>query len=124
MICQKADTTRLLQCYNKKKINRRGIMEFRFELKKTQGEVKEKKDIFPGCAEGSPANESELVKSFGNKNDAEAALKDMTMEAEYDADRDVWKVTDYFIEANIYDDDGEWDDGGDICDFARLPENF
>ena len=35
-----------------------------------------------------------------------------------------FKVTEYYIEENEYDDDGEWISGGDIWKFSKMPSEY
>lgn len=34
----------------------------------------------------------------------------------------VYRVTEYYVQENEYDKDGDWISGGDVWEFSRMPE--
>ena len=60
-----------------------------------------------------------ILKTFDKKEDALDALKDFKSTFyERDSDGRYYEVTEYYVEENEYDDEGEWISGGDIWKFA------
>lgn len=96
----------------------------KYEIKKATREFKGYKNrhkIREGCtvvAEGDIFDE--IVKSFDSKDEALNALKAYT--STIDISGDLYEVTEYYVEENEYDEDGEWIDGGGIWEFSPLPE--
>lgn len=93
----------------------------KYELKKNSIEIK-KADVAQGCAVNDMNAEPEVVKSFDNKDDALNELKNYSTEI-----RDfsspvgtMCSVTEYFVEENEYDEDGEWISGGDVWEISEI----
>ena len=95
----------------------------KYEIKKATREIrgyKNRNKIGEGCTlEGNDIFD-EIVKSFDSKDEALNALK--AYKSEIDIAGDLYMVTEYFVQENEYDEDGEWIDGGDIWEFSPLPE--
>lgn len=92
----------------------------KFEICKATETFKDKKSICKGCT--IDATEPELIASFDSKEEALAELK------KYESDVRKYKhynmmcyrVEEYYIAENNYEDDGEWESGGDIWEFSEM----
>ncbi|WP_075679120.1 helix-turn-helix domain-containing protein [Roseburia sp. 831b] len=90
----------------------------KFELIKKTVEIsyKNRKEIQPGCAEAD--TDPELLQSFDSLKDAKAALKkyktDIKKMSGY------YLVTEYSVEENEYDEDGEFVSGTDIWCYSEM----
>lgn len=96
-----------------------------YELRRNTVAINKKEDIKPGCTLNIDERFAlNILKTFDKKEDALDALKDFNSTFyERDSDGRCYVVTEYYIEENEYDDEGEWISGGDIWKFADfLPE--
>lgn len=92
----------------------------KFEIYLATETFKDKKSICKGCT--VDATEPELIASFDGKGEALAELK------KYESDVRKYKhynmmcyrVEEYYIAENNYEDDGEWESGGDIWEFSEM----
>lgn len=94
----------------------------RYELKRNSVEVK-KEDVREGCAAVDDMNaQPTLIKSFESKEEALEALEEHNTEI-YSISAiagTVYNVTEYYVEENEYDEDGEWISGGDIWEISKM----
>ena len=94
-----------------------------YELKKNTKEIiyKNRKEISEGCTTDAP--EPEVINSFEKKDDALRELKNFKSEVQRLSGPagTYFSVTEYCVEENEYDEDGEWIGGGDIWEISKLP---
>lgn len=94
----------------------------RYELKRNSVEVK-KEDVREGCAAVDDMNaQPTLIKSFESKEEALEALEEHNTEI-YSISAiagTVYNVTEYYVEENEYDEDGEWISGGDVWEISKM----
>lgn len=100
-----------------KQVKENGVMK-KFEIRKNQIEIEKKnaKNIQAGCSMDQNETFPTVVKSFDTKEEALEALKSYHTEI-----RDLnsyYLVTEFYVEENEYDEDGDWLDGGDIWAFT------
>ena len=96
----------------------------KFELKRATAEVKNLEDVKRGCTlKGIDVND-EVIESFENETTALEELKEYKSTARkikgYGWNNTYYDVTEYYIEENSYDEDGEWLEGGDISMFSNI----
>lgn len=80
--------------------------------------------IADGCTLEQDNQFPRIMESFDNKADALEALKKYEGKV-YKVLGNTgayFEVTEYYVEKNEYDEDGEWIGGGDICEFSGLPD--
>lgn len=95
----------------------------KYEIKKNNGQFREENEAVEGCTLQQRDQEPEVLEVFDTLEEAREALKKYKGSAKYV--RDVvpfYQVTEFYIEQNEYDEDGEWISGGDIWDFAEREE--
>lgn len=65
-----------------------------------------------------------MIKPFENKEDALRELKKYQSEIRtiYGNAGKGYSVTEYYVEENEYDEDGEWIGGGDVWEFSKMPK--
>lgn len=105
----------------------------KYEIVKREIEIRNKSTIQPGCTVDIPvammakgrsySEDPETLNSFDSLDEAEEALADFTSDIRElsDAVGRYYLVTEYMIEENEYDDNGEWCGGGDDIAFSRMP---
>ncbi|MBD5543745.1 MAG: hypothetical protein HDR01_05775 [Lachnospiraceae bacterium] len=96
----------------------------KYEIRKNTREISYKKraEIKEGCTLEQDNQEPEIIKSFDNKGEALSELK------QYKSDicklsggaGTYYAVTEYYVEENEYDEDGEWVSGGDVWEFSKM----
>ena len=100
----------------------------RYELLERTAEIRDKSAIKPGCtvdvAFSTPGYEDDptVLESFDSLDEAKKALASFESnirELSGSIGR-YYEVTEYMIEENEYDEDGEWCGGGDIWDFTPM----
>lgn len=93
----------------------------KFEIIENIREIKTLKDVHEGCTTESTDQYPNTIASFETLEEAREELKKYQSEACYCQGFacGFYKVTEYYIEENEYNDDGEWIGGGDIWDFAE-----
>lgn len=97
-----------------------------YELKEASREIKlkNKKEIVEGCT--TKVDDVFIIATidkFVSEEEAMERLAKMKSEVRFfDSIVPYYKVTEYFVEENIYDEDGSWIDGGDISGYSKLPE--
>ena len=91
-----------------------------YELKKNSIEIK-KEDMTVGCAVNDTNASPELIKKFRNKEEALEELKKYNTEIDEfsSATGTMCNDTEYYVEENEYDEDGEWNSGGDIWEISK-----
>lgn len=104
----------------------------KYELIERTAEFKDKRAIKPGCTVDIALNtpgydkDPEILKSFDSLDEAREALKnyesDVRVLSGHDGKR-YYLVTEYMVEENDYDDEGEWCGGGDDWAFSKMPDS-
>lgn len=98
----------------------------RFEIRKESVEInyKNRFDIKEGITlqDVDCVHNPELIEIFDTLEEAREALKKYktsirTFKATLGT---IFLVTEYYIEENVYDEDGEWIEGGDVFDFTPM----
>lgn len=93
----------------------------KFEIRKNVAEVRKKSEIKIGVTLAQDFQEPEVLESFDTKEEALEALKEYKSSYErmdgYHAP--YYIVEEVYVEENIYDEDGEWIEGGDVWEFAE-----
>lgn len=101
-------------------------MTTKFEVRKNSIEVPYKKRnlIKQGCAAGVEDSNPEIIESYSDKETALEALKNFKTEVARMAGQahSYYIVTEYYVEENSYDEDGEWVSGGDVWGITAMPE--
>lgn len=94
----------------------------KYELVKRSAEInwKERKSIAPGCTMNDP--KPEKIKEFESLEEAQKELKNYKSDIRKTSGNigTLYEVTEYVIEENEYDDEGEWISGGDVWDFSDM----
>ena len=90
----------------------------KYELKKCSAEFtwKERKEIKEGCTMYDV--EPEKLGEFETLEKAEEELA--KYKTEISDSGGLFSVTEYMIQENEYDEDGEWIDGGDVWSFSKM----
>lgn len=91
----------------------------KFEIKKRTVEIKNRKEIQPGCADVD--TEPVLIESFDKLEDAKAALKNYKSDIRQMSG--YYFVTEYSVEENEYDEDGEFVSGTDIWCYSEMDKS-
>lgn len=103
----------------------------KYELIERTAEIKDKGAIKPGCtvdvALSTPGYDDEpiTIKSFASLEEAKEELAHYKTSVRKMSGHDgkrYYLVTEYMIEENEYDNDGEWISGGDDWAFSRYDE--
>lgn len=88
----------------------------RYEIKKNIAEIRKKSEIKIGVTLAQDFQEPEVLESFDTKEEALEALKEYKSSYErmdgYHAP--YYIVEEVYVEENVYDEDGDWIDGGDV----------
>lgn len=97
----------------------------KFEIIQNYKEInwRNKHEIEEGCTTKQDNQQAKILKSFDNKNEALQELwKYRTDIAEYSGSAGTYyAITEYYVEENIYNKDGEWVEGGDIWEYSKMP---
>ena len=101
-----------------RQVKENGIMK-KFEIRKNHIEIEKKNanNIQAGCSMDQNETFPTVVKSFDTKEEALEALKSYHTEI-----RDLnsyYLVAEFYVEENVYDEDGDWIEGGDIWTFTN-----
>ncbi|WP_300802335.1 hypothetical protein [uncultured Acetatifactor sp.] len=96
----------------------------KYEIRKNVREIsyKNRMQIKQGCTLEQNNQDPEVIKSFDDKDEALNELKS------YNSDicklsggaGAYYAVTEYYVEENEYDEDGEWVSGGDVWEFSEI----
>jgi hypothetical protein len=96
----------------------------KFEIVESHREIsyRSRKEIKPGCTLLQDDCSSSVLKSFQNKDEALAELKNYETEIRElsGSAGTYYLVTEYCVEENEYDEDGEWVSGGDVLEFSHM----
>ena len=98
----------------------------KYEVKENTIEVnyKNRKSIKAGVSLESENQEPTIIASFDTLKEAQKKLKELKTDIkENHYNGTYYNVTEYYIEENEYDEDGEWLTGGDIYDFSEMNIN-
>jgi hypothetical protein len=95
----------------------------KFEIRKNTAEYsfRKRKNIHTGCTTEQQDQYPEVVEDFDGLEEAKEALKKYNSDIRKTSGNvgTLYEVTEYYIEENVYDEDGEWISGGDIWEFAN-----
>ena len=95
----------------------------RYNLYENSGEVTLEK-VREGCTVDTVEYDPVLIKSFEVSSEALDELKKYSSSVrefrEHGSNKRLFEVTEYYIEEDYYDLDGEWCGGGDIWDFTPM----
>ena len=95
-----------------------------FEVRKNSIEIsyKNRMEITEGCTVNQDDKESEIIKQFDKKDDALIELQNYKTEIKElsGGSGKYYLVTEYYVEENTYDEDGEWESGGDVWEFSKI----
>lgn len=98
----------------------------KYELRKNTREIsyKERNEITEGCTLNQMDQEPEIIESFDSKEEALKKLENKESEiCQLSGGAGAYySVTEYYVEENEYDEDGEWVEGGDVYGFSKMPE--
>ncbi len=91
----------------------------KYEVMENAAEVKEYEE---GCTVILPDICPKTLASFDNLEEAQEELKKHSCGGYRFGSGAIarYAITEVYIQENIYDEDGEWMDGGDIWEFAKL----
>ncbi|NLY08513.1 MAG: hypothetical protein GXZ11_01220 [Tissierellia bacterium] len=93
----------------------------KYEIVKNTLEIKKMEDYKEGCTYAYEGDQDpEIIKSFNSKEEALEELK--KYEADIRRGSGVHVVTEYYVEENEYDEDGEIVESKGVWDFAPLGE--
>jgi hypothetical protein len=93
----------------------------KFEIVMRRAEIswKNRKSIKEGCTtEGEP----ELIKSFDTLEEAKEELRKFqtSIRKLSNGSLSYFEIEEYMVEENDYDEDGEWESGGDIWEITKM----
>lgn len=101
-----------------------GMNTIKYELKKNIREINysDRMEIMQGCTLNQEDQEPEIIKSFDNKNDALLELRNYDTEiTELSGGAGkYYSISEYYIMGNSYNEDCEWEEGGDIHAFSEI----
>lgn len=96
----------------------------KYEIKQNTREISYKKraEIKSGCTLEQDNQEPVIIKTFDNKEEALQALKEYKTDIRElrSSTGTYYDVTEYYVEENEYDEDGEWINGGDVWEFSEI----
>jgi hypothetical protein len=97
----------------------------KFELFKNDIEInwRDKDKIVEGCTMEQGDCDPELIKSFDNKDEALKELKNYKTDIRELSGNlgKYYEITEYYIQENTYDEDGDFVEGGDVWEFSQMP---
>jgi hypothetical protein len=93
----------------------------KFEIVMRRAEIswKNRKSIKEGCTtEGEP----ELIKSFDTLEEAKEELRKFqtSIRKLSNGSLSYFEIEEYMVEENDYDEDGEWESGGDLWEITKM----
>ena len=93
----------------------------KFEIVMRRAEIswKNRKSIKEGCTtDGEP----ELIKSFDTLEEAKEELRKFqtSIRKLSNGSLSYFEIEEYMVEENDYDEDGEWESGGDIWEITKM----
>ena len=85
---------------------------------------KNRDEIHEGCTLEQMNMEPEILQSFDNKDEAITTLTQyQTSIVELNGGfGKYYSITEYYVEENEYNEDGEWTSGGDVWKFSKMPQ--
>lgn len=95
----------------------------KYEIKKGYEEIswKDRKKIMPAVAVQVIDSDPELIASFDTLEEAKNELK------KYESvvwltggSNPYYDITEYYIEENEYNEDGDWIDGGNVWEYSKM----
>lgn len=93
----------------------------KYEIKRNTAELNKKSEVREGVTIEQDNQDPEVLESFDTIEEARKTLKNYKSSCEkvegYHAA--FYRVTEIYIEENVYDEDDEWIDGGDVWAFAE-----
>ncbi len=96
----------------------------KYEIRKNTREIsyKNRSEIKDGCTLDQDNQEPEIIKSFDDKDKALNELKSYKSDIRKlsGGAGSYYLVTEYYVEENDYDEDGEWVSGGDVWEFSKM----
>lgn len=97
----------------------------KFEVRKNHIEIsfKNRSRIKSGCTFDAQDQYPEIMEIFNDKEAALEALKKYKSEIQKlsGGAGSYYLVTEFYVEENVYDYDGEWISGGDVLKFSEMP---
>lgn len=97
----------------------------KFEIVQNYREInwRNKEEIEEGCTTKQDNQQAKVLESFDNKDEALQELwKYRTDITEYSGSAGTYyAITEYYVEENVYNEDGEWVEGGDIWEYSKMP---
>ncbi len=103
---------------------------YKYELLKRTAKIRDKNAIVPGCtvdvALSTPGycDNPTVLEYFDSLDEAKKTLASFESNIRELSDhigRRYYLVTEYMVEENEYDEDGDWCGGGDDWDFSHMP---
>lgn len=98
----------------------------KYEIYQNTREIsyKNREEIKEGCTLDQRDLEPELIKSCENKDEAldELGQKESEIVKLSGGTGTFYSVTEYFVQENDYDEEGDWIGGGDVWAFSKMPE--
>ena len=96
------------------------MTKYEIVMKRTEISFKDRKNIKEGCT--SDAQDPEQIKSFDTLEEAREVLKkyETSIRKLSNHSLSYYKVEEYMIEENEYDEDGEFISGGDIWGVTKM----
>lgn len=96
----------------------------KYEIRKNTREISYKKraEIKEGCTLDQFDQEPEIIKTFDDKDEALIELKSYKSDIRKlsGGAGSYYLITEYYVEENEYDEDGEWVSGGDVWAFSEM----
>lgn len=96
----------------------------KYEIRKNTREIsyKNRMEIKQGCTLEQDNQVPEIIKSFDDKDEALNELKSYKSDIRKLSGilGTYYAVTEYYVEENEYDEDGEWASGGDAWEFSEM----
>lgn len=100
----------------------------KFEIVKENIEIKykDRKNLRIGCTQDNMNSDPEVVKSFETSEEAMKELKkyETSINMFSSAIGSMYDVTEYYVQENNYDEDGEPEQLGDILEFTEMKINL
>ena len=95
------------------------MKKFEIDMRRAEISWKNRKSIKEGCTtDGEP----ELIKSFDTLEEAKEELRKFqtSIRKLSNGSLSYFEIEEYMVEENDYDEDGEWESGGDIWEITKM----
>lgn len=96
----------------------------KYEIMRITREIsyKDRHEIKEGCTLDQSNQEPKIIKSFDGKDEALEALKSYQSDIQKlsGGAGPYYSVTEYYVEENEYDENGDWVSGGDVWEFSKM----